>query len=206
MFIIYKYMKRFLWILSSILFILLSVYVVKDKQNKLVSTDTFTSGYATVLTNDCYFYSSPNYEDKVFLLEESYFVKVLEVYDPVFFKVQYLEFEGFVEKSKINFVEEFPKEPYLVGITFDIYDMGNVCLRSTPETLENDSNIVCTIKKSTKNLTYYGKCAGEEAIKGLGNIWYYSAFQDEYGNLYDDKQEITPISALTLTAQWEPKE
>jgi hypothetical protein len=89
-----------------------------------------------------------------------------------------------LKKSKVNFVEEFPKEPYLIGITFDIYDIGNVCLRSTPETIDNDINILCTIKMSTRDLTFYGKCTGEEAIKGLGNVWYYCAYQDEYGSLF----------------------
>lgn len=177
-------MKKILVITSVLLFVFCSIFLVKSKQSQTASTDTFTSGYAKVVTNDCYFLKTPDSHSRIFLLEQSYFVKVLEVYDNIYFKVQYLEFEGYVEKSKVSFVEEFPKEPYLVGITFDVYDIGNVCLRSTPETIDNDINILCTIKMSTKDLTFYGKCTGEEAIKGLGNIWYYCAYQDEYGNLY----------------------
>lgn len=176
-------MKRILVIISALAFVLIGVFFVKTKQTQVASTEPFTSGYAKVLTNDCYLLKSPDKYSGIFLLEQSYFVKVLEVTDNLYFKVQYLQFEGFVEKSKVSFIEEFPKEPYLVGITFDIYDIGNVCLRNTPETLDNDMNILCTIKASTKDLTYYGKCTGEEAIKGLGNVWYYCAYQDEYGNL-----------------------
>ena len=177
-------MKKILTISLVLLFVFCSIFLVKTKQSQLASTDAFTSGYAKVLTNDCYLLKSPENNSGIFLLEQSYFVKVLEVYDNLYFKVQYLEFEGYVEKSKVNFVEEFPKEPYLIGITFDIYDIGNVCLRSTPETIDNDINILCTIKMSTRDLTFYGKCTGEEAIKGLGNVWYYCAYQDEYGSLF----------------------
>ena len=177
-------MKRILVIVSVLAFVFIGVFVVKIKQSQVVSTEPFTSGYAQVLSNDCYLYKNPDKLSGIFLLEQSYFVKVLEVTDNIYFKVQYLQFDGYVEKSKVSFIEEFPKEPYLVGITFDIYDIGNVCLRDTPETLDDDKNIICTINASTKDLTYYGKCTGEEAIKGLGNIWYYSAYQDEYGNLF----------------------
>lgn len=177
-------MKKILTISLVLLFVFCSIFLVKTKQSQLASTDAFTSGYAKVLTNDCYLLKSPENNSGIFLLEQSYFVKVLEVYDNLYFKVQYLEFEGYVEKSKVNFVEEFPKEPYLIGITFDIYDIGNVCLRSTPETIDNDINILCTIKMSTRDLTFYGRCTGEEAIKGLGNVWYYCAYQDEYGSLF----------------------
>ena len=177
-------MKKILTISLVLLFVFCSIFLVKTKQSQLASTDAFTSGYAKVLTNDCYLLKSPENTSGIFLLEQSYFVKVLEVYDNLYFKVQYLEFEGYVEKSKVNFVEEFPKEPYLIGITFDIYDIGNVCLRSTPETIDNDINILCTIKMSTRDLTFYGRCTGEEAIKGLGNVWYYCAYQDEYGSLF----------------------
>ena len=177
-------MKKLLTICATLLFVIISIFVVKNTQAIHASTDAFTSGYAKVTSNDCYILSKPQNDSGIFLLEQSYYVKVTEVYDEIYFKVQYLEFEGYVEKSKVQFVEEFPKEPFLIGITFDIYDLGNVCLRSTPETTDNDSNILCTIKKSSKNIMYYGKCTGEEAINSLGNIWYYCGYQDEYENIY----------------------
>ena len=177
-------MKKVLAISVVLLFVFLSVITVKGTQTKLASTQSFTSCYAKVLTNDCYLLSSASEDSKIFLLEQSYYVKVVDNFDDIYYKVKYLEFNGFVKKSNLGFVEEFPKEPFLTGITFDIYDLGNVCMRSTPQTVANDSNILCTIDISTKDLTYYGKCAGEEAISNLGNVWYYSAYQDKYGNLY----------------------
>ena len=177
-------MKRFFTIAVVLLFVFLSVFVVKSTQTKIVSTTASTSGYAKILTNDCYLLESPNESSHLFLLEQSYFVKVVDIYDNVFYKIKYLEFDGYIEKSKVSFVEEYPKEPFLTGITFDIYDLANVCMRSTPKTIPTDSNILCTINVSTKDLTYYGKCVGDEAMAGLGNVWYYAAYQDENGKVY----------------------
>ena len=177
-------MKRILAILFVFLFVGLSVFTVKTTETQTVSSTAITSGYAQVLTNDCYILNSANKNNRMFLLEQSYFVKIVEDVDNIFYKCHYLEFDGFVEKSKVSFVEEFPQNPYLTGITFDIYDLSNVCLRNSPETLETDENVLCTMKISSKDLTYYGKCTGEEAVTGLGNIWYYCAYQDEYGNLF----------------------
>ena len=177
-------MKKFFTIAVVLLFVFLSIFVVKSTQTKIVSTTNCTSGYAKVLTNDCYLLESPNENSHLFLLEQSYFVKVVDIYDNVFYKIKYLEFDGYIEKSKVGFVEEYPKEPFLTGITFDIYDLANVCMRSTPKNIPTDSNILCTINVSTKDLTYYGKCVGDEAMSGLGNIWYYAAYQDENGKVY----------------------
>ena len=177
-------MKKILAIVLVLLFVFLSVFVVRSTQSINVGADVFTSGYAKVMTNDCYLFSSPENKTGMFLLEQSYFVKVVDDFDNVFFKVKYLEFEGFVEKSKVCFVEEYPENPFLVGITFDIYDLGNVCLRSSPKSNDDDSNILCVVGVSSKDLTYYGKCSGEEAILGLGNVWFYAGYQDENGNLF----------------------
>jgi hypothetical protein len=92
-------MKKILTISLVLLFVFCSIFLVKTKQSQLASTDAFTSGYAKVLTNDCYLLKSPENNSGIFLLEQSYFVKVLEVYDNLYFKVQYLEFEGYVEKK-----------------------------------------------------------------------------------------------------------
>ena len=165
-------------------FVFLSVFVVKSTQTKMASADVFSSGYAKVLTNDCYLLKEPDGKTGVFLLEQSYFVKVVDASNDVFFKVKYMEFDGYVLKSKVGFVEEFPKFPYLASITFDIYDLGNVCMRSSPFTKSDDSNILCTLNMSTKNVTYFGKCTGEEAIDGLGNVWYFAGYEDENGKLF----------------------
>src|SRR5574344_287913 len=179
-------MKRLLIILSVLLYVFASIFVVNSTQVINVSTTNMTSGFAKVMTNDCYLFKEAKQDEscRYFLLEQSYFVKVLNDIDESFYKVSHLDFNGYVERSKLNFVEEIPEMPYLSGITFDIYDLANVCMRSSPKTPNDDSNILCSINVSTKDLLYYGKCSGEEAMSGLGNVWYYSAYQDENGKVF----------------------
>ena len=178
-------MKRIFFVTITLLFVFASVLIFNITQTKSVSANT-TSGYVQIVTNDCYLFSAPNFQEnnKIFLLEQSYYVKVTNEENNLFYKVKYIDFEGYVPKSKIQFVEEYPDTPFLSGITFDIYDIANVCLRSSPNTPDDDKNVICTIEKSSKNLLYYGKISGEEAIDGLGNVWYYCAYQDKNENIF----------------------
>lgn len=177
-------MKKLLIIVGVLLYVFVGIFTIKQTEVSATNSQN-TSGYAKIVTNECYLLKDyQNLDSKYFLLEPTYFVKVLEETNNKYYKVEYLDFEGYVEKSNINFVEEYPENPYLSGITFDIYSLGNVCLRTSPETLDDDKNILCTIPSGTKNLLYYGKISGEEAIDGLGNIWYYAAFQDEHKNVF----------------------
>ena len=188
-------MKRIFFIILTLSFVFASIATVKATQSKTASTSS-TSGYAQIISNDCYLFLYPNFDDnsKLFLLEESYFVKVTAVENNLFYKIQYLDFDGYVPKNKLQFVEEYPENPYLVGITFDIYDIANVCLRTSPKTIDDDSNIICTIEKGTKNLLYYGKTSGEEAILGLGNIWYYCSFEDTQKNIIYNGYIYSPLT------------
>lgn len=178
-------MKRIFFVAITLLFVFASIVAVNLTQSKKVNANA-TSGYAQIVTNDCYFFTEPNVAEssKLFLLEQSYFVKVLSEQNNQFFKIQYIDFVGFVQKSKVQFVEEYPEFPYLSGITFDIYDIANVCLRSSPQTPDDDQNVICTIPKSSKNLIYFGKISGEEAINSLGNVWFFCAYQDQEQNIH----------------------
>ena len=108
-------MKKLITIVFVFAIIFASIFVVKSTQSTMANAKPTTSGYAKVVTNDCYFLNLPDKNSKVFLLEQSYFVFVTENFDDTFFKVKYLEFEGYVEKNKVCFVEEYPESPYLVG-------------------------------------------------------------------------------------------
>lgn len=172
-------MKKLFCILGCFLFIFCSIFLVKQFEFEQTSTQNI-SGYACVKTNDCYLYKylidNPLVESRYFLLEKSYFVKVIESANDEFYKVKYIDKLGYVKKSNIEFVEEVPQNPFLEEITFDIYSLSNVKLRNEPSTKNGISSIVSTIPASQKNLTYIGKISGEESIKGLGNIWYYCEY------------------------------
>ena len=196
-------MKKICLIMAVFLFVFVSVATVKQTQTQVASTIE-TSGYAQINTNDCYLIKDLQAGSKYFLLEQSYFVKVLQDFDETYLKVAYLDFEGYVEKSKVSFVEEYPDTPFLSGIMFDIYNLGNVCMRSSPKTIDDDSNILCTIPQGKKDLLYYGKISGEEAISGLGNIWYFCAYQDNIGNVckgYVYAPLTTNLSTITQSSE-----
>ena len=64
-------MKRILVIISALTFVFVGIFFVKTKQSQVASTEPFTSGYAKVLSNDCYLYKQPDKSTGIFLLEQS---------------------------------------------------------------------------------------------------------------------------------------
>jgi len=180
-------MKKIIIILVCFLFILVSVFCVKTELIKETSVVN-TSGYAQVKSYDTFLRKYPSSDESciMFLLEKSYFVKVLEQTNENFLKVKYLNFEGYVSKDSVEHILEIPTVCYLENITFDLLENAN--LRNLPLT-SSTSKINCTIKADTKNIEYIGKIAGEESIAGLGNIWYYCKYTsvnnvEFYGYIY----------------------
>lgn len=185
-------MKKFIILIGCFLFIIFSIFLVNSTTADQASIKN-TSGYACVKSNNCYFYryllDNPAVNSKYFLIEKTYFVKILEIANDDFYKAEYNGITGYIKKQDIEFVEEVPENPYLSGITFDIYSGSNVELRLEPSTSSGIGSIITTIPKSQKNLNYIGKIAGEESIKGLGNIWYYCSYylsdgSEIYGYIY----------------------
>lgn len=172
-------MKKFLIIVGCYIFLLVGIFVVNNSLIQETSGQN-TNGYALIKNNNCYLYKyvveNPLFESKYFLLEKTYFVKVIENANEDFYKVLYGDITGYVKKNEIEFVEETPENPFLENITFDIYSGSSVELRNEPSTKAGVGSIITTIPLGQKNLFYYGKIAGEESIKGLGNIWYYCSY------------------------------
>lgn len=175
-------MKRFLIIAGTFLFVFISIFLVNSTMTESVNANQ-TSGFACVKSNNCYLYKyltdDPQLSSKYFLLEKTYFVKVIESADENFYKVEYNKIVGYVKKSQIEFVEEVPELPFLENITFDIHSASNVELRTEPSTKGGIGSILISIPAGQKDLTYIGKITGEESISGLGNIWYYCSYNFE---------------------------
>lgn len=84
------------------------------------SDETPKSGtYACVLSDNAYFYLSPNGADGVFLLPKTYYVRLLS-YGEEYCKVEYLETDahtqkltGYVRTQHLAFVDYHPQRPYL---------------------------------------------------------------------------------------------
>lgn len=171
---------------------------------KSVATNTSVSGYAQVHFNNVYLYRYPSEEDtfdnKYFLLEPSYFVKLLEKTNDYFYKVEYKNIIGYVLISEVEEVDETPINPFPTNITFSINNRSNAILRSEPTTEKQYASIVKLLNSGTNNLEYIGKISGEESLYGGGNIWYYckvttadnqSCYGYVYANLTTNLTQIT---------------
>lgn len=163
-------MKKLFFVTLTFVFIIASIFCVGYFDIVMASINKFE--YAQVVNNGVYLKRFPtvsnNLESKLFLLEPSYFVKILGEEDN-FFKVEYLNVVGYVNKVEVCPVSSIPQNPNPSNITFSILN-SSTFLREQPVT---ENNVVKILEGGTKNLTYLGKIAGEESLSGSGNIWYY---------------------------------
>ena len=115
-------MKKNLIIFGLILYVLCCSFLLySNNLTTTTSSDNFL--YGQIITNNAYLKKSPTKPNDIlntyFLLEESYFVKVLSEEKDYYF-VEYLDINGYIDKSAINLVNEIIETPYLNNITFDI--------------------------------------------------------------------------------------
>lgn len=136
-----------------------------------------SSLFGRVVTNNAMLLKTPTkVEDSLncyFLLEETYFVIVLNEENNDFYYVSYQDVKGYVKKNDIQLVNEQISFPYLTNITFDI--IKPCFLSNTPK--NNTSSQIISLTPQT-NIVFYGKIYGDEIYKNSGNLWYYSKIQN----------------------------
>ncbi len=149
--------------------------------------------YARIMFDDVYLYKTTvdidEYTNVLFSLPKTYFVQLLDNAGNDFFKVNYLNFTGFVKKECVQTIIGTPRTPYLENISFRVYSEQSRDLRNEPTTQGGSSQQVAYIPLYSRNLTYYGAIQGESLIEERTNIWYYvkySADKDYYGYVYSD--------------------
>ena len=106
-----------------------------------------SGGYACILTPDVFFYAQRDEKSGLFLLPDSYYVKVLDV-SPDFCKIEYLyddthvqKLVGYAKTSQLTFVPYVPKRPYLYRL-FDLhYKIENAI--SVSSSVLNEIIITC---------------------------------------------------------------
>lgn len=195
-------MKNFL---RLIIFFSLIVITLVFSAPSILNTSTYEPSYARIKYNNVLLYKSPTITEEsnntYFILEKGYYVKLISDQNTDFVKVEYMDLFGFVKKSQIEYVNGLPNKPYLDNITFNTYPNSSVFLRSTPTNELGELNVVTMLTKNTVNLTYYGKLTGQEAIDGLGNLWYYCKYIDgknnqNYGYIYSPLTiNLSPITS-----------
>ena len=149
--------------------------------------------YAKITDYNTYIYRTPslidNYQNKICLVEPTYFVKVLSI-GSNYFKVEYNGITGFIDKTNVHLTSFTPVNPYPNAVSIVT---GNICnLRSSPEI--KPLNAIASIPKNSTTLTYIGRIYGEEAIDFGGNTWYYVKYNNMYGYIYN--RYIDSISSI----------
>ena len=157
--------------------------------------------FARIVKDDVKLYKTAvdaeDFSNVHFILPNTYFVELIDETANGFFKVNYLNFTGYVKKECVQTIVGTPATPYLNNISFRVYSEQSRDLRSEPTTASGSLSQVAYIPLLNRNLTYYGTIIGEQLIDGRTNIWYYckySADQDYYGYVYSDFcDELTEI-------------
>lgn len=139
-----------------------------------------TKHYARIKNMGVYLYKTENqtYDNSniMFLLENTYFVELLEDTNDTFYKAKYLNAIGYVKKTDVQCVRGTPLNPYATNISFRVFAQNGINIRNTPQSSKGLSNTIGTIPYLESNITYYGKITGEEAIPFRGNTWYYCSY------------------------------
>ena len=167
-------MKKKFIIISLVFYVLLTSFMLYSTDFSVKANAT-SSIYGKIIVNNCYLKKSPTKLDTLnnyFLLEESYFVKVLSE-ENEFYYVEYLDLVGYVDKLAISLVNETIDNPYLNNVTFDIIKETN--LYSEPSL--NENSLITKLDK-TINIFYYGKIYADEIFESSGNVWYYCKIEN----------------------------
>lgn len=127
--------------------------------------------------NNIFLYSSPNGEDKfrLFVLPESYFVKLINEANDDFYYCSYKDIKGYVKKSDVVAMKGTPVQPYVEGL-FRIFSLEGSGLYTSPQM---SSEKMATIPYLTDDLIYYGEIIGQEAIPDKSDKWIYCKYNSE---------------------------
>lgn len=191
------------------IFLLILLFLFQSEIPCVYATQT-KSYYARIMQEDVYLYkdavAADDFSNIYFTLPATYFVELIDETTNGFFKVNYLNFTGYVKKECVQTIVGSPLNPYLTNISFRVYSEQSRDLRSEPTTTSGSSSQVAYIPLLNRNLTYFGSIVGEQVIDGRTSVWYYckySADKEYYGYVYSDFcDELTPITPNTETVTY----
>ena len=142
--------------------------------------------YARIIDNHCYLFKTAsddnNIKNIICIMENTYYVEILLIYDEDFYKVNYNGVSGFVLRNKVKRVTEVPNNPYPTNIKM-LTTTNSIYLRSSPEITDNNLSI---IPSNCASLNYIGKTYGEQVDDFRQNLWYFVEYQGIYGYVYGD--------------------
>lgn len=175
---------------------------INQNYNKAILTNASNNSYFGKINSNCYFLKTPtnitNFSNVLFILEESYFVKVKSRVDD-FYYCEYLNLTGYVSKENITLINEQVENPYLTNITFNVFKATNLY----KEPILNSSLIIAPLPENS-TLNYIGKIYSEKVSEISSNTWYYCKININnnivYGYVHESFTEnLTPITKLKLS-------
>ena len=134
--------------------------------------------YAKIQSESCFMLSSPSTSstNKLFLLPQSYFVKLINEANDEYFYCSYKDINGYVKKSEVVAMNGTPVQPYVEGL-FRTFSLEGLGLYSAPQLSE--SSLLATIPYLTDNLIYYGTMTGQELVPDKSDQWIYCKYNEE---------------------------
>ena len=167
-------MKKYLY---GFLICLLSVFAFSFSSNE---SEGETAYYAKVQNDSTLFYAQPNENSGLFVVPESYFVKIVGQQDD-FYIAQYKDLQGYVKMDMVTPMNGSPLVPYYIE-NFRAFYPDGLGLYTKPQM--DETLKMLTIPYLYENLVFYGSISGN-SIPEKSNLWHYCKYENsEYGYVY----------------------
>ena len=136
-----------------------------------------SSGWARIVKDNVFLYADPDSSKQMFMLEKSYYVRVIDEGEKLL-RVVVMEGEtnfpqitGYVKRTDVELCTAVPIAPYYPTVRLAV-TTDSVALKLSPST---SASIVITAT-NTQKLSYYGRIEN-------GKSWYYVCFGDQLGDV-----------------------
>ena len=150
------------------------------------------SGWARIVKDNVYMYAEENSSKQMFMLEKSYYVRVLDSGDKMLHvavmdnETNFPQITGYVKRTDVELTAVAPLAPYYPTVRLTV-TADSAALRLSPSTV---ANVVITAT-NTQKVSYYGKLVNDKN-------WYYVWFGDRFG--YVDVNSVSkPLIELHPT-------
>lgn len=176
---------------------------------KCYAENNTNSVYAKVLS-DCILFKNEemnyDFENVYFQIPESYFVLILETISENCLKVQYGNYVGFIDSSKIEIAKFTPIVKTLDGIKFDIKENVGTKIWQYPT---SSSNVLVTLSAGIKDIVYIASISGQVPSGGKSDVWYYVFYTPSVDstNVYEGyiySENTTNLSEIVLNSETNP--
>ncbi|MBR2988939.1 MAG: hypothetical protein IKC64_04355 [Clostridia bacterium] len=197
-------MKRLVYLVVTTIYITLAL----DFNTGFANANSVKINYALIGQNAVLYREIGGELSPVTSLPSSYFVALLGEENDGFFRVSYLDIDGFMQSSDIELVDYTPKFKYAENAQLTVTNDGHpVNFRATPT---STGKVLATIN-SGDTLYYYGQVSGEASNELIGNTWYYARYirsdgTSLYGYIYSLYSLASPVPPNDIVAESPPSQ